>query len=678
MSESRLSVQFVLMPYASLARPSIGLGLLKAQLENAGIPAGVRYSNLRFASDVGWDVFGMLLRGEPSHFLGDWSFGEAAFPEFEAKPPWIDEKPSAGSFYDVAPSQFEEAMRLLRRYAGWFVHNEAERILARGPRIVGCSSTFEQHVPSLALLRAIKRLDPTVVTVIGGANCEMQMGWATLREFPWVDFVASGEADESIVPFCESILAHGRDVTAEKLPDGILGRVHLAAESATPPKLPRGTVQDLNVLPVPDYTEFFAEVAACPAGVNIRPGLLAETSRGCWWGAVSHCTFCGLNGDGMAYRSKSPDRVLQEFHSLAADWKIDALEVVDNIIDNKYLKTLLPELEAQGRPFVLFYETKANLRREQVAQMARAGIRFIQPGIESLHDSLLSLMAKGCSAMGNVQLLKYAREFGINVAWTFLVGFPMEEDEWHREVASFVPLLEHLPPPATSFEVRFDRFSPYHSDQEKYGLSLVPFRSYHSIYPLDETQMQDLAYFFTDKNRTGSVFDHPGGRLLSRATEKWNHDFHNRKFPSILSMSELDGGIEFFDTRQCALERRSRIAGLLAEIYRLCDPARLESSLTDLINGERKKAGVSERVDEAEVNQAIKDLDERRLVLRVHGKILALALRGEVPALRPISDAGGSYINPPGVGDRRMILKRALDHLKEIVDRPEKTYSAQV
>jgi radical SAM superfamily enzyme YgiQ (UPF0313 family) len=40
--------------------------------------------------------------------------------------------------------------------------------------------------------------------------------------------------------------------------------------------------------------------------------LLFEASRGCWWGAKHHCTFCGLNGLSMTFRSKSADRAYSE------------------------------------------------------------------------------------------------------------------------------------------------------------------------------------------------------------------------------------------------------------------------------------------------------------------------------------------------------------------------------
>jgi release factor glutamine methyltransferase len=47
-----------------------------------------------------------------------------------------------------------------------FIDGLADEILARRPKIVGCSSVFEQHVASIALLRRIKEHAPGVVTMI--------------------------------------------------------------------------------------------------------------------------------------------------------------------------------------------------------------------------------------------------------------------------------------------------------------------------------------------------------------------------------------------------------------------------------------------------------------------------------------------------------------------------------
>lgn len=72
------------------------------------------------------------------------------------------------------------------------------------------------------------------------------------------------------------------------------------------------------------------------AALATMPTVLIETSRGCWWGDKSHCTFCGLNGATMAYRSKSGARAFEEMQQLSDQWQTDRIEVVDNILDMRY------------------------------------------------------------------------------------------------------------------------------------------------------------------------------------------------------------------------------------------------------------------------------------------------------------------------------------------------------
>ena len=90
---------------------------------------------------------------------------------------------------------------------------------------------------------------------------------------------------------------------------------------------------------------------------------MCETSRGCWWGAKSHCTFCGLNGSTMAFRRKSPSRAIEEIAYLSARWRAPFIQFVDNILDMKYFDTVLEELAERQLPTRFFYEVKANLSR---------------------------------------------------------------------------------------------------------------------------------------------------------------------------------------------------------------------------------------------------------------------------------------------------------------------------
>ena len=92
----------------------------------------------------------------------------------------------------------------------------------------------------------------------------------------------------------------------------------------------------------------------------------------------------------------------------------------------------------------LFYETKANLRKDQVALYRAAGLTAIQPGIESLSTPVLKLMRKGVSALQNLQLLKWCSEYGIDAKWNFLAGFPGEAPEWYAGLPELVRKVRHL------------------------------------------------------------------------------------------------------------------------------------------------------------------------------------------------------------------------------------------
>src|SRR5205807_2162392 len=104
-------------------------------------------------------------------------------------------------------------------------------------------------------------------------------------------------------------------------------------------------------------------------------------------------------------------------------------------------------------------ETKANLRRDHMQSFFDAGVRSIQPGIESLHDEILRLLAKGNKAWMNVQLLKWAAELAMDISWVFLVDVPGQRDAWYIEMLTWLTFVSHLPPPSFAVPIQFMRFS---------------------------------------------------------------------------------------------------------------------------------------------------------------------------------------------------------------------------
>src|SRR6185295_14313660 len=93
-----------------------------------------------------------------------------------------------------------------------------------------------------------------------------------------------------------------------------------------------GDELDIEALIDLDYAPYLKAVEKNFPDKDIKPVLLFETSRGCWWGEKAHCTFCGLNGQTMNYRAMSPQKALEQFEKLfsyAAD--CSRFSCVDNI-----------------------------------------------------------------------------------------------------------------------------------------------------------------------------------------------------------------------------------------------------------------------------------------------------------------------------------------------------------
>ena len=127
-----------------------------------------------------------------------------------------------------------------------------------------------------------------------------------------------------------------------------------------------------------------------------------------------------VKNDGNNVSLDREARLLAELSHLKTRYGVDNIQFVDNILDMSFFKTVLPKLAGSEDKYALFYETKANLKREQVELLAQAGVLWIQPGIESLDDRILKLLAKGNSTVMNLQLLKWCCEFGIDVSWNLL------------------------------------------------------------------------------------------------------------------------------------------------------------------------------------------------------------------------------------------------------------------
>jgi ribosomal peptide maturation radical SAM protein 1 len=471
MSGGGPKVLYIAMPFASVAWASLGLGTLKAIGEERGIAADVRYLNVPFARAVGPRRYKAIAE----IFDAEIVFTACLFPDVSAAAVWEGYAElyrrgagRAGDEEGLSASR-EDFLRIATEHAPRLLASALDEIPWDDYDVVGFTTGFHQTVSSLALARRIRERHPEKILLFGGAGCDGDMGPTLLKHFEFLDVVVSGEADTQIVPLIEA-LRQGQP--ANRWP-GVYARAseRVAVDTAGPSIGPSlygrpwteadaGHKVDPATLPIPDYDDYFAQIAGCEIGEDLR--IPFESSRGCWWGQKVLCTFCGLNGTSLAYRAKPPERVLREIEALYSRYGQRRFMATDNILDMRFLETLLPGLRELHRRWgiELFYEVKSNLRTDQVRRLREAGVSEIQPGIESFSDHVLELMQKGTTGLNQVRFLRDCNAVGLIARYGILWGNPGETAEDYRALRRLLPFIHHLTPPKYVQPIALERSAP--------------------------------------------------------------------------------------------------------------------------------------------------------------------------------------------------------------------------
>ena len=620
LARSEWRVALIAMPFQDPFRPSIQIGLLKAIVASHGFPSDTFHLNLDLAAVVPDSLDGVLFAaGEQSRGLGDWLFSVAAFGDAAPDP--------NGSFLRECLDRIgltDRELTALKAFRDRGVDEYLDRILDQVEwsryRVAGFTSTFAQTVPSLALALRVKRRWPELIVVFGGSNLDGAMGMELVRSMPCIDYGVSGEGD---ITFTELLVAlsEGRDPAG--LPGVLCRRDGVLVEPA--PALPFSRLDDL---PTPDYREYFERAERL--GIVDRHGrhqiwLPTESSRGCWWGAKHHCTFCGLNGLTMLHRSKSAIRVRDELADLAAQTGSLRFCFVDNIMDTKYFDELFPTLADDGVDYRIFFAVKANMTREQLRRLRDGGVRRIQPGIESLSSHVLDLMRKGVRASQNVNFLRWARFYGIEVAWNMIFGFPKETLDDCSEQTSLLSKLLHLDPPAAASRIWMERFSPIFEDRATFpAKSVAPERELQFIYPRD-FDLSQLAYVF-DYELEDTLPDSAFEGII-KAVETWKEADAREVRPS-LTLHRAPDFIQIVDGRDPEMVSVHTFEGALAKLYE----AVMEKPHSAKMVVE--STGLPQGV--AEVEDALNEFVARDLMMRDGQLFLSLALPASLSLPRTV------------------------------------------
>jgi hopanoid biosynthesis associated radical SAM protein HpnJ len=246
-----------------------------------------------------------------------------------------------------------------------------------------------------------------------------------LNGAPAVDWVALGEFDHTCLE-----IASGKPLHEVQ---GIAYRDH--GQVRFTPQRP--TLEDMDGLPnVVDVYKRDLTIENYFIGYLQHPYVSLYTGRGC----RSKCTFClwPQTLGGHRYRVRSADKVEAEMASAKKYFP----QVKEFFFDDDTFTDDLPRAEEIARRLGRLGITwscnaKANVPRKSLEIFRANGLRLLLVGYESGNQQILNNIKKGTRIDVAREFTRNAKDLGVTIHGTFILGLPGETQETIRETIRF-------------------------------------------------------------------------------------------------------------------------------------------------------------------------------------------------------------------------------------------------
>jgi ribosomal peptide maturation radical SAM protein 1 len=613
-------IVLVVPPFRQVYMPALGVSQLKSVLVNAGSTCQVMYANMYLAQSFGI-FYEMICEDQPtSEFLFSGNLFDrtksetedifarlfhenrsAAAPQRRYEDPLTDLRFLLKRFLPGA--SLRTSISTLICIAERVIHTVVDRVLNENPMIVGVSSMSSDICASLAIIKEVKKRRPEITTIIGGPNCLGDMGAEMLSSFSYIDFVAQGEAELSLVALVRDVKTYKK----ENPPKGILGRAKQGSFGSACSS--SSEVINLDDLPFPDFDDYFDQLPKKHLIPRDMIRLPFETSRGCVWKVVKGCTFCSFH-HASSVRKKSAARILAELDDTLARYPASNLYCIDLILESDRFRSVLPKLAGDKRIKTLVLESTGGVPRRRVKQLADSHVSFFQPGIETLSPSSLRLMNKPTTVPKNLQTLKWCAEKNIMCGWNYLAVIPGENPLDVLATASFVRNIHHLQPPVRGpHQIAIQRFSLYFQFPDEYGFEgfeVPPWM--RLIFPLPLHSLYQLTYTFHSPQLDMQAA-HPAYAVLTSAIREWHHVWNRSYLVAVPTI----GCLFVLDTRPVRSRWWYCLRGAEREIYELCDKAQSLAKVKTFIKDRKFSGDAKAILDNLVANRIMVNIDNRYL-----------------------------------------------------------------
>jgi anaerobic magnesium-protoporphyrin IX monomethyl ester cyclase len=309
------------------------------------------------------------------------------------------------------------------------------------PDIIGISSMTPQYHFMPGILKLIKKIDPSIYTVIGGYHPSlMYKEICNSPESRYIDFIVRGEGELTFNELTQSIREnkgfknilgisynssqiHNKDCNQKK-------EINLSNRPSFIHNEPR-PLAELSKIKLPDRRKIPGELIS-----DTRATI--ETTRGC----VNGCKFCSIRRMyGRKYREYSLERVIQDLKNIKNNGFSRVFFCDDNILINKKRLMKLFDLIIENKLNTMDYLFQASVNGIAndelfVKKMRLAGINEVFLAIESISPKNREFLGKEkyTNAKKAVSLL---RKHKICIIGGFIVGNPDDDESSIKNTFKF-------------------------------------------------------------------------------------------------------------------------------------------------------------------------------------------------------------------------------------------------
>jgi len=304
------------------------------------------------------------------------------------------------------------------------------RIVQEGPDVVGLNCSTHTFLEAIEVLERVREALPQSVILLGGYHAT----FATeniLRTYRFIDYIIRGEAERSLV----KLLDHLEEGTE---PADVEGISYLHGEVMV--ERPICLIDDLDGLPFPDRRMLGdLRYGYNHAGVPLTFGKFTtiSSSRGCPF----RCTYCSCATFSLnQWRPRSPENVVEELESICSEGYESCVFVDDNFTHNpKRAERICELIRERGIRMALYCEGRVDsASKELMRKMKGAGFDVIYFGAESASKRSLEFYKKHITPEKTAKAICNAKEAGMLVITSYIVGAPVEGREDVAETINFI------------------------------------------------------------------------------------------------------------------------------------------------------------------------------------------------------------------------------------------------